>query len=40
MAEWKKLRKILLDQGVTGDEIAAALEAIDNRRPSTTVRAP
>jgi len=31
MAEWKKLRKILLDQGVTGDEIAAALEAIDNR---------
>jgi len=31
MAEWKKLRKLLLEQGVTGDEIAATLEAIDNR---------
>ncbi len=31
MAQWQKIRKILLDQGVTGDEIAAALEAVDNR---------
>ncbi len=31
MAEWQKLRKLLLEQGVTGEEIAATLEAIDNR---------
>ncbi len=35
MAEWQKLRKLLLEQGVTGEEIAATLQAIDNRSRTT-----
>ncbi len=35
MAEWQTLRKLLLEQGVTGEEIAATLQAIDNRSRTT-----